>query len=307
MLAAALLVVGSGCGDNVPLPGQPVVLVELGEQAREAVCDWAVRCRHVPDRSSCERLIDPKDYDIRRAVDAVGAGRLAYDAELGGACVDANRNQACLAGPWASDYCRDMFTGLVAAGDGCTSSFECPRGSVCQQLECSGQCCAGVCGPVLPVEEPPRLAIGERCQSHFDCDFDGYCSAEGRCLGLPTEEGEACLFGCGFGDLFCDLDELVCKRYGRDGEACDPDGLDAVPCDEAWSYCDTVCRPRPGVGEPCDPDGPKRCVPTAFCHDGACVARGQPGSPCTSGDECTVACDSESGLCLAYQACQLGP
>ena len=294
------------CGDE-PIPGQPTPLAQLGSDAKDAVCDWAVRCKHVPDRLQCERLIDPKDYDIRRALDAVAAGRLSYDEVLGGGCVDANRNQACLSGPWSNEFCRRMFDGLVEVGGPCTSGFECPQGSVCEDATCGAQCCLGQCGPIVPIDFPEIKTVGERCTSPFECDDDSFCNDNGRCAPLPLEVGERCLFGCGLGNLYCDLDELVCKRFGDEGEACDPDALLLPACDEAWSYCDEVCRPRPGPGQACDePDaGPRQCTATSFCIAGLCRSRGEPGAPCTVGDQCTVACDPGIGACVDYQSCTL--
>ncbi|WP_428269756.1 hypothetical protein, partial [Haliangium sp.] len=58
------------CGSADPAP---VDLDRFGIEARAALCDWAVRCAHVPDHATCERLLDPKNYDTRRAEDAVAA------------------------------------------------------------------------------------------------------------------------------------------------------------------------------------------------------------------------------------------
>ena len=304
-LAVAWLVLAAvGCGDDV-IPAPPVELAELGELAQMAACDWAVRCRHVPDRATCERLIDPKDYDVRRALDAVAAGRLRYDPVLGGACVAKNREQACVASQWSSRACRTMFRGSVPSGGTCTSSFECEGRAPCEELQCGAQCCLGVCGTAVPVDEPNLNSIGERCSSHFDCEEDAYGEIDRRCTALPTEAGQRCLFGCAFGDLYCDLDELVCKRFAGLGESCDVDAVSAPPCDAAWSFCDGGrCAARPGVGESCE-QASAECIATAYCQDGTCHARGSIGDVCTSGEHCDVACDLDREECVAYQACSL--
>jgi len=298
----AWLVVAAACGDDV-IPAPPVPLEELGAGAREAVCDWAVRCRHVPDQATCERLLDPKEYDVRRALDAVAAGRLEYDPVLGGACVAANREQSCQAPEWSSSACRNMFRGVVAEGGVCTSRFECQGHGDCEPRECSAQCCLGTCGPAMPLFEPDLRLPGDSCTSHFECEPGTYCEENRRCTPLPTEEGQRCLFGCALGDLYCDLDALVCRRYAGAGEACDRAGIAAPPCDAAWSYCrGGICVPRPGPDEPCDGEEAV-CIATTFCADGQCRARGTEGAGCSDGSECDVACDTEAGQCVGYQTC----
>lgn len=268
------------------------------------MCDWAVRCRHVPDRATCERFVDPKDYDARRALDAVTAGRMTYDPAAGGACIDATRRGYCLTLPFSDPTCSELFTPGVDPGGACTSSLECAGD--CENATCDGQCCVGTCGPAptgMPPEPEPRAAIGEACQTHTDCVDEAYCETDFVCTPHPTEEGERCVFGCARGDLYCDVNELVCKRFGDRDEPCDVDGVTAPPCDPAWSVCDGVCVDRPGVGETCG-DPPLSCVATAFCNDVmVCQARGSAGAPCTTSDECEVVCDVAAGQCVDYATC----
>ena len=292
----------AACGDDAPPP--PVALADFQQAAVDAVCDWAVRCRHVPDRATCERLIDPKDYDARRALDAVAAGRMTYDPVAGGACIEATRQAYCLTLPFSDASCDQLFSPGVPPGGMCTSDLECA--GTCDNPSCGVQCCAGTCGPEptgMPPEPEPRAQIGEPCMTHTDCVDEAYCEADFLCTARPTEEGEHCLFGCARGDLYCDTSELVCKRYGARGEACDVDGVTAPPCDPAWSYCDDVCVDRPGVGEPCGAQ-PQTCVATSFCNDVmVCQARGSAGDPCTTSDECQVVCNTLTGQCVDYMTC----
>ncbi len=270
----------------------------------DAVCDWAVRCLHVPDRPTCERFVDPKSYDARRAVDAVAAGRMSYDAVAGGACIQATRDNYCLTLPFSDASCDDLFTPLVEPGGACTSDVEC-AGS-CESVSCGAQCCLGSCGPAptgMPPEPEPKAGIGETCQTHTDCVDEAYCELDFVCTARPTEPGQRCLFGCARGDLYCDIDDLVCKQYAGRGESCDTAGVTAPPCDEAWSYCDGVCVDRPGVGEACGAQ-PQTCVATAFCNNVmVCQARGTGGDPCAVSDECEVACNTVSGECVDYMTC----
>ncbi len=192
-----------------------------------------------------------------------------------------------------------MLVGQVGQGGACTSSFECAGGAACEGATCDVQCCSGTCGAPPPPEEPRELSeVGEACVTHTDCVPTAYCELDRRCVALPDEEGERCLFGCAWGDLYCDVDALVCRRYGAPGEACGPQ----APCDPAWAVCDGVCVPRPGEGEPCD-DAARRCVASTWCDGAVCRARGGPGAPCAADAECDVACDEAAGECVAYAAC----
>jgi len=293
--------IGVGCASQPP----PVPLTDLGDALAGAVCDWAVTCRHVPDRPTCERLLDPKQYDTRRAEDAVAAGRIAYDPGAAGACVAATAGASCMATPFSDRSCGELFTGLVAEGGGCTSDYECVGGADCTIASCDAQCCLGSCGPPLTGEPPPppELAdVGEPCTTHTDCVVGAYCETDGRCTATPDREGERCLFGCARGDLYCDIDALVCKAYAGAGEPCDDAAVSAPPCDPAWSFCDGVCRPRPGAGEACD--ATRVCVASTWCDGGGtCQERGGAGDPCDDSGQCTVSCDGVTGQCVEYQTC----
>lgn len=294
------MLVATGCsGDPAP-----VALDQFGAAAADAVCSWAVRCHHVPDDATCRRLLDPKQYDTRRAQDALAAGRLGYDAAAAGRCVETTREAYCLTEPFVDASCRDMFVGHVPEGGTCASGFECVGGGQCQNPQCTLQCCSGTCGPPLTGELPPpdQAEIGEACQQHADCAEGAYCETDFTCVAVPDEEGARCVFGCARGDLYCDVEMLVCRRYGGAGEACDPSGTSALPCDEAWSYCDQACRPRPGLGEQCD--GIRHCIPTTFCDNGTCQPRGGQGAPCFAADQCLVTCDGGTGQCAEYQVCE---
>jgi hypothetical protein len=311
VVVAVVVVVGfalggaTGCGDDSL---DPVPLEEFSAAAQDAVCAWAVRCAHVPEDASCRRLIDPKDYDVRRSLDAIAAGRLSYDADEAARCLAQTATAVCLATPFADPSCGDMFGGLVGEGGACTSDFECAEFAECEITGCGVQCCLGSCGPpgFDPGDPPPRAAVGEDCESHLDCVDEAYCETDGRCTALPVAEGERCLFGCGRGDLFCDVDTLTCGAYADRGDPCDPAGATAPPCDPTWSYCDGVCTDRPGEGEACDSQA-KNCIASTWCDGdpGTCRARGGAGSSCSDSDQCEVVCDGLAAQCVEYELCTI--
>lgn len=306
LVAAAIAGWLGACDSSVPV--EPVPLSDLSARLQDAICRWAVRCRHVPDAVTCRRLLDPKEYDTRRARDAVAAGRLLYDPDAAGRCVADTASAHCLASPFSADACAAMWTGAVPPGGACTSAFECAGGAPCERRVCDAQCCAGTCGAAPPPPEPPPApaALGEPCSGHDDCGVGAYCDLSRRCAAMPDAPGEPCLIGCAVGDLYCDVVALECRRYAGRGEPCDPDGRTAPPCDPAWAYCDGVCRDRPAAGQPCDPRE-RRCVASAWCDGdpGVCRARGGAGAPCERSDQCTVACDGAH--CVAYRRCTVDP
>lgn len=281
-------------------------LDEFQQAARDAVCDWAVRCRHMPDRPTCERFIDPKDYDPRRAQDSIAAGRMSYDAHAAGRCLQATRENYCLTLPFSDEACAELFAPALGPGDACTLDLECE--GECEIASCELQCCTGVCGPAptgMPPPAPVKAAIGESCQTHTDCVDEAYCELDFVCTRRPEQEGQRCLFGCARGDLYCDVNELICKKYAARGEACTEDGGLAPPCDPAWSFCDGVCVDRPGVGEVCA-EQPQTCVAGAFCNElSICQERGAQGAACTSSDQCQVVCNTAVGECVDYMTCTI--
>ncbi len=290
------------CGSGAAEP-DPVAFEDYTAQARDAICEWSVRCQHVPDRATCERLLDPHDYDTRRVADAIAGGRVAYDDRAAGACLEATRSGHCLAEPYSHPSCGDVFSGAVEQGGACSASFDCASGAPCEEQVCAGQCCTGVCGAASPPDSPPRLAeVGDPCQTHFDCVVEAYCETDGRCAESPDREGERCLFGCARGDLYCDLSTLTCARYAGRGESCDVSAQSAPPCDPAWSFCDGECRDRPGMGEMCD-DADRRCVGGLQCDaaTNACVALGTTGDACATDRDCIDVCVEPQ--CAEYVTC----
>src|SRR6185295_503803 len=134
-LAALALIACAG-----PPEIEPVPLAIYGARGDDARCAWAVRCRHVPDEATCRRLLDPKNSDVRRAEDAVQAGRLAYDPWAAARCLVAAAGAECLAQPFGAPECADVFTGLRARGQSCSSDFECAGDDVCADRACGLEC-----------------------------------------------------------------------------------------------------------------------------------------------------------------------
>ncbi len=298
MRRRALALVGlAACGGGGPAP---VEVEDFGVEAMTALCDWAVRCRHTPDEETCRRMIDGRAYDVRRAIDTIAAGRALWDAEAAGHCVAATRDAVCPDDAFAHEACGRLLIGLVPQGGACTSSFDCADRAGCAVTTCDEQCCAGTCGAPQPPPAPiERVGVGEPCVQHLDCVAGAYCGVERRCVAMPDAPGEPCLFGCAWGDLYCDVFTETCKRFGGRGDPCDADS----PCDPAWAYCDVTCRDLPGPGEPCD-SAARRCALAAWCGPASvCVPLGTAGSSCAGDGECQIACDDVTGACVDYEVC----
>ncbi len=307
--AAFVAVVTGACAAPPDEAVEPVALGDFSAVAQRAHCEWAVRCRHIRDEDTCDRLADPKLYDSRRSEDAIRAGRLGYDALAAGRCFHATAAASCAATPFSDPACDRMFIGELGEGQACTSSAECERGAACEDAACGAQCCLGTCsappreeeGPAD--DEPDPAEIGESCETHFDCVREAYCETDSRCTPLPEEAGERCLFGCLPGDLYCDTSVLECRQYADFGEACDPEGETDPRCNRAWAVCrGGACEPRPGEGDICAGDE-ESCIATTRCLFGRCVARGEAGDACEADDDCAWRCDDDAGACVDHEPC----
>jgi len=291
LVAVAVLL--AAC-DGAP---RPIAFADYAVEAADAFCSWAVRCRHLPDDDTCRRLLDPKRYDTRRAADALSLGRLAYDPEAAAECLAAGRAAACPAPAFADPSCDRVFVGLVPQGGACAGAFDCAGDGECLEPVCDAGCCSGTCGPAPPAD-PPLAPVGATCRTHFDCVETAYCEVDGRCHELPRNAGDHCLFGCWYGDLYCDAGSETCRLHAATGEPCGADRR----CNPNHDFCDGTCRPRPGAGEPCDGDT-RFCVPGTRCLEGRCAPRGTVGDACAVDDDCDVGCDVAAGRCVAYATC----
>lgn len=276
-----------------------VAFADYTSEGMAALCSWAVRCRHAPDDATCMRLLDPRTFDRRRAGDSIRLGRLAYDPDAAGRCLQGGRDAECSAPPFLDPSCGKVFTGLVGENGVCTSPYDCAGGAACREPQCAAGCCVGTCAPPPgPVAPMPLSPVGGKCNTHDDCVDTAYCEVDGRCHEMPRRAGDHCLWGCYFGDLFCEVNSERCTLYAKIGEACGAQAL----CNDSYSFCDGgTCRARPGLGEACD-ETTRRCVGGMFCSaEGKCAARGSAGAPCSGDAQCDVAC--EAGTCVIYETC----
>ena len=351
LLVAVAGMAGGSC-DSTPPPGSsgPVALEDYERAWAELYCEQAQRCG-VPVMDDIyyvfaetgpgcvERVLEAlrRGNEMRSLAApyqaAVVRGTATWDADLAGACLDAQRALPCfmgLLGAMDEHYpeCRRLAEGLVAPGGACRFDPECSAGWCDTSAGCPGVCVAyatagGACddsircppdqdcasGACRPLEPEPfrRAGRGEACGDFLPCAFGLACAAgTSTCVNAPGD-GAACLtddsLPCALGHV-CD-DDGLCHRVflaAAEGAACGNDiytGCDPVAdlqCDEATSRC----VPMPGEGQACT--ARRECVAEFYCGtDGTCRRKATDGEPCSavdSGDACRSGyCDQRAGVC----------
>ncbi len=284
-----------------------------------------------------------EETSIKRWQAMIDAGSVRYDGVAMEACIAELAAGDCRA---IEDFpyrgaCEPAFEGLLAAGDPCNDTAECPSGGVCQ----FDGACPGTCGDVR--------AVGEPCGSNIECG-SGICGAgtcrafrgagtscgddtcdvgfacddatSGSCV--PWSEARTVALGGNCLDDLCEaglscavtgLDmegELIaeCVQPVTSGAACNFSLPDVCPIGE---YCQTdgltpdgTCAPLPSAGQPCATDVDvfaARCAADAICDPGdeMCVpARLREGASCTGNAQC-LSDLCASGTCAAQSGCAL--
>jgi hypothetical protein len=158
-------------------------------------------------------------------------------------------------------YCGfdQVCAALPTLGESCEQSFECAgeawcaydtykcvvpaeEGESCDNVRCArGLAClydqdfnTGTC--IRPGDE------GEPCMVSFDSDgtckrFDNYCDPVTETCKVLPGNGESCDFVQCRGDFFCaDSIGQKCSPVADEGEGCDYNGADYVPC-SGDNYC----------------------------------------------------------------------
>lgn len=213
-----------------------------------------------------------------------GPCRVPSECAAGLVC---NDDSVCAAGPARGAPCGGPSCG---SGDACVREYDqracgakladgetCADHDECESAYCSFT--SGTCGQ-LPGEND--LCPDGACASGFACDFD----QGGICVVAPGEN-EACLIGsagCGPG-LGCD-ENNVCVRPPGVGSPCLlPDNLcaDGLGCD--FTRDGSFCAERRGQGEACESDV---CQAGLYCDftTATCEPELAPGDACPTGGGC---------------------
>ncbi len=287
-----------------------ISLSDLGDELNRRSCQGQVNCGAYPDLQTClDAQSDPGGIDQLQV--SVNAGRVKYDGDKAGECLDALTSQMTCESfvnygeSPTPEACNQVFTGTVAAGGECYDSAECADNGTCN-LSCNtGECCAGTC---VAGDPAPALAnLGEDC-SNTECNEGLWCKTDSTnntsaCAELGGE-GAACsgFSGCG-ADLACDglFGDGTCVRPAKPGETCDPQqGFGLLSCARDDNYCDTTdttCKQKVAVGQACDTQQ-SNCVNYAYCDAGTCTERPVENEACvTDGPSCLGALECTNSVC----------
>lgn len=229
--------------------------------------------------------------------------------------VSAAQNASCQPVPGsltdARATCQAVFAGTVPVGAPCTSTAQCaPSQDPASVVICAvtpGAADGGSgssSGGQLPLSDP-SVSIKGFGVSPLDvavCVAVTAPDAAGPAPGPCTIDAQAKTDSCISQGMFCDSTSMACTPFQGQGKPCDP--VVVASC-QAGNYCAgsgaTVgtCVTAGPVGSPCT--DPSMCDATGYCDTGSqkCKAILQPGSPCTSGTQCTIGvCDDTTHTCL---------
>ncbi len=189
---------------------------------------------------------------------------------------------------------------LVASGQPCLQSMNCPAGETCIDLDGFNSGAAGTCGA-------PH-GLDEACSGSIACADALYCDGSSVCKPRSSLDADCSVAPCDR-TAFCSKAPAVCKARIAENADCtayaDPD-LVSTAC-QAGLLCmaDGKCHPRGNAeGAPCPAQGPDGCLRGLYCASGACTPQKAGGVACTDVSEClSFSCD-QSKKCVDPNACQ---
>ena len=277
-----LLVFACGGGEAVlPPPG----VTEFANSLAHALCDNLAGCCKTNgfsfDAGAClaqtqtaaqTYMIGPGVADGARYNPTAASACLALYTSRAQACDDALLSGIPTDLPGGGESCPNLFVGVVAPGQPCTSTFDCapgPSGStvVCEALGVSAvptctvtgtmgaRCTVGNCYPsgltCVYSACAERSSVGGECVSDSDCVPSAYCPQSGKCAARDLPTGAPCESSpnaCGVGS-YC--------NGATSSATCTPDLGYGAPCTQnaACGACNDVA-----CGGACiDLQGATRC------------------------------------------------
>lgn len=246
--ACLLPLVSAACSEEpsaAPTPPPPVAAVDFMAEYTDTLCERSSQCSALASyiEAGCDdevRGLFGEDVEA-----AIQAGRIVYDADAAGACVEGLAKTDCLA-EQPSDAtlaaCLSALSGTIAPGQPCFGTFECAQG-ICPSV--TGDACPAVCPVVAKAGEACSLLGGS------DCDVRAGLRCSGGTCVAPKEQGAACEdnFGCESG-LVCVTNVCVPLRGDHQGcsqdASCQPGFFCAAGGDEGG-----VCEARLSAGMAC--------------------------------------------------------
>jgi kumamolisin len=187
----------------------------------------------------------------------------------------------------APQVCKTAPNGPSACVQVCdpAASNTCPHGDVCKPSRYGGSACA------------------PGCEVDADCTAPQVCGVcQGRCVNVGNADagiGDACrnTAGCATGG------QCFSGRFGFPGDYC------SQPCSQAPGACScpsgSICAGDADFSLcylQCDPVAQTGCRTGYVCSTFDATGRGLCTPPCTSDQDCRVACDVDAGLCIRADA-----
>lgn len=296
-LAIFLPACGGGGGGSSEVP-----LESACQETNKVFCDVFERCELVyvtemENHSQCEDANFFCDDDFNRMVEAVKAGRMAYDGKLARTCLDKISQTKCseifTIFEMLEKECGEVFTGLVSENGNCYQDDECQNGLYCDESE---QKCPGTC--------KPRAAQNESC-ADVPCLEELSCNEDDTCV-PPAGNGQSCLSVRCQDELQCDYSQAppICVVPGDAGSSC----TDEDQCKPGLRCLNDKCTGQAAVGETCiieeSMDLIFACQTGNWCD--ADILHQQKEGTCkpkkNQGEECLLPVECKPGLlCIGVQ------
>lgn len=273
------------------------------EEMFAASCEKDVRCNCRPEEPpACEAYARQRAQELRQ--EGAERGAVLLD-EACATIVRENAEAVCVDGglPYAIEYAeqeaiarhcqRTLLHGERRLGEACAHPGElwpprygdCEIGTVCVEDGEGARC----------IEWPMSLN-------------DGVCKEGDAAVGCPVDQ--AC--------VPVDDDTSTCQPLTRVGDPCI--GFSGDFCKgPPGQWCDletSTCRALPNPGEPCLERSPgggfgcagglqcdATCIYTAYCREGLCARRSEPGESCSGYGACALGLECEDGVCVGDEAC----
>ncbi|WP_437730551.1 hypothetical protein [Sorangium sp. So ce1335] len=124
----------------------------------------------------------------------------------------------------ASGQRTSACTARAAAGEPCSSAFDCDEALRCDQPSPPS---AGTCAP--------RLGVGGACKGSSDCQEELRCGEDDTCQTREQAGGP------------CTSDEDCAAGTTCDGAACAPLGAAGAPCTSSWDCASSACVDATGT------------------------------------------------------------
>jgi len=173
-------------------PPPPIEAATFMAAYTSAICERAARCFPVASYLDARCRADAEKLFGEDVEAAIAAGRIVYDANAAGACINGLSELDCLA-EHPSDAtlaaCFHALVGTIPQDQPCFGTFECEEG-VCPST--TGDTCPTICQPVAKKDDACSLLSGPYCDER-----EGLRCSQGTCA-VPAGEGGACLgnLGC---------------------------------------------------------------------------------------------------------------